>query len=83
MGQICLLKLPSFRSLVGIPGLIKHDNIEKDGKGVIATLKSGKSGLVISSSTLCACKWGKLILISTVIVLDLSSPSSTQKSLGL
>ena len=47
MGQISLLKLRSFRSLMGIPDLIIHENIKDDGKGFIATLKSGESGLVI------------------------------------
>ena len=49
MGQISLLKLRSFRSLMGIPDLIIHENIKDDGKGFIATLKSGESGLVILS----------------------------------
>ena len=47
MGQIYLLKLRSFRSLMGIPELIIHENTKKDSEGFIATLKSGKSGIVV------------------------------------
>ena len=60
MGQIYLLQLPSFRSLMGIPDLIKHDDIKKDGKGVVATFKSGKLGLVIlpHNRRKVNCYWG-------------------------
>ena len=56
MGQISLLKFPSFRSRMGIPELIKHpqqDKAKKDGQGFLAMVKSSKSASIS----------GKLVLV--------------------
>lgn len=80
MGQISLLKLRSFRSLMGIPDLIIHENTKDDGKGFIATLKSGESGLVILPYVHCMCRCR---LISTIVFVVVQTKIARSGDVGI